>query len=107
MDDSCRRALTRSGPAVWGSSSTAWACDTSVDPTSDTVPAAALRARTDRICLPTTGTMVIGVNRGDERSAWALANSARAASSRWTEPAEVSSPGVSSLLTCSRLARPF
>ena len=75
-------------------------------PRSDTVPAAALRARTDRNCRPITGTKVMGANRGDDRSAWALANSARAASSRCTDPADVSSPGVSSLFTCSRLASP-
>ena len=106
MAESWRREVTRSGPAVWGSSSTAWTWVMNVEPTAETVPAAVLRDRTDRTCRPMTGTMVMGVNRGDERSDWAASNSARAVSSRCTDPAEVSWPGVRSALTCSRLASP-
>ena len=56
MAESCRSEATRSGPAVWGWSSTPCTWVRKVAPTSDTVAAAELRARTDRTWRPSTGT---------------------------------------------------
>ena len=46
------------------------------DPTSDTVPAAELRSRTAVYWRPMTGTTSMGAKKGEERSDWALRNSA-------------------------------
>ncbi len=77
------------------------------EPTPDTVPAAELRARTERSCRPMTGTTVIGPNSGEDRAESAASNSARAASSWATDEEEVRSSGPSWDRTCWRAASPF
>src|SRR5580693_7299526 len=65
---SVRKEAMRSGPALWGWFSCSWTWERKVDPTPDTVPAAALRSWTARNCRPSTGRMATGAKRGDERS---------------------------------------
>ncbi len=103
---SFRNEAMRSGPALWGWFSCSWTWVRKVDPTPDTVPAAALRSWTARNCRPSTGRMVTGAKRGDERSDLAWLNSAWAAWSWSIELEMVASSGVRLDFTSSRLASP-